>query len=69
MLEDALRWYGISRKELAEMLRISLRTLQRRMADPATWTVGEIERLGGILGWTKKDLAEFVERCTSSPVR
>ena len=64
MIEQYLKWYGISREELANMLRISVRTLHRRLADPTTWTAGEINRLRGIFQWTKEVTAEFVGRCT-----
>lgn len=64
MIEQAMKYYGISREELAKILRISLRTLQRRLAEPWTWSAGEINRLGEIFGWERNELAEFVECCT-----
>ena len=64
MLEQEMEYYGISREELARILRISLRTLQRRLAEPWTWSAGEIKRLGEIFQWGRNELAEFVECCT-----
>ena len=63
-IERKMRYFGISREELAKMLRMSVRTLHRRLADPTTWTVGEMNRLGGIFGWTREDFADFVESCS-----
>lgn len=64
MVEKSLIYFGISREELARVLRMSVRTLQRRLADPTTWTVGEMNRLGGVFGWTREDFADFVESCS-----
>ena len=64
MIEQEMEYYGISREQLAQILRISLRTLQRRLAEPWTWSAGEINQLKGVFGWTKEECAEFVERCT-----
>jgi hypothetical protein len=69
MLDAELKWYGISQKDLAEMMRMSVRTLQRRMADPTKWTVGEVKRLGEILGWNEREYAEFVGCCISSQLQ
>lgn len=60
--------YGISREELAKVLRISVRTLYRRMNDQTTWTVGELKRMGELFGWERKELAEFVEHCSRYPL-
>ena len=45
------------------MMRMSVRTLYRREADPTTWTVCELKRLGEIFEWERRELAEFVECC------
>lgn len=66
MIEEALRYYGISREELAKMLRMSVRTLYRRMASPWTWTVGEINQLKEVFKWTKEECAGFAESCLRS---
>lgn len=64
MIADAMSIYGFTKEELAKVLRISVRTLYRRMNDPKTWTVGELKRMGELFGWERKELAEFVERCS-----
>lgn len=60
MLEQSMKWYGITTAELAKMLRMSERTLYRRLADTDSFTVGELKRLRGIFRWTEKQLKEFV---------
>ena len=63
MLERYMNFYGISRTELAKMLRMSVRTLYRRMADPTTWSVGEISQLRKVFQWTKEQENGFFESC------
>lgn len=65
MADAALELVGITRGELAEMMRMSVRTLYRREADPTSWTVGELKRMGEVFGWGRNEIADFVERCAS----
>lgn len=60
MLEQSMKWYGITTAELAKMLRMSERTLYRRLADKDSWTLGELKRLRGIFQWTEEQLNAFV---------
>lgn len=55
-----MKWYGITTAELAKMLRMSERTLYRRLADKDSWTLGELKRLRGIFQWTEEQLNAFV---------
>ena len=64
MIYKAIATAGITKSEFAKIMRMSIRTLYRRMADPTTWTVGELKRMEELFGWEKRELAEFVERCT-----
>ena len=66
MLERSMKFYGISREELARMLRMSVRTLYRRMKEPTTWSVGEIAQLRRVFQWTKEQENGFFESCMQS---
>ena len=69
MIADVLTRFGLTKKELAKVLRISVRTLYRRMNDPTTWTVGELKRMGELFGWERKELADFIaEYCSQYPL-
>lgn len=68
MIADVLTKFGLTKKELAKVLRMSVRTLYRRTNDPTTWTVGELKRMGELFGWERKELAEFVGHCLQYPL-
>ena len=47
----SLIYIGRSREWLAKRLGISERTLNRRLADEATWTLQELRIMKQIFGW------------------
>lgn len=68
MIEGAMIGICLTKEELAKVLRISVRTLYRRMKDPTTWTVGELKRLEELFGWERNTLADFIaEYCLRLP--
>jgi hypothetical protein len=55
-IEAARQTAGLSHSGLAEKAGIPRMTLSRRMVDPATFTIGELERIAAVLGTTVEAL-------------
>lgn len=47
-------------ERVAKGMGISRATYTRRLADPETLTVAEVESLAGVLGWDSEDITEFM---------
>jgi transcriptional regulator with XRE-family HTH domain len=55
-IKDAMETSGISVSKLAELTGIPRMTLSRRLANPTTFTLGELVRIAEVLGITTESL-------------
>ena len=61
-INSAMKRDGLSLTRLAEASAMPRMTLSRRLADPADFTLGELERVASAIGMTADQLATPLTR-------
>lgn len=60
VISKTAEYIGYTKAEMAAVIGISEKTYSRRIAEPGTWKMEELERIARLARWSKKEWLEAV---------